>query len=218
MRRSLFVILSVLIIGVLNADAAILINEFLADPPSINGDANNDGTVSAANDEFIELINNSDIGYDLAGWQISDSLRVRHIFPEGSFIGPREFMVVFGGGAPVLPGLNYQTASTGTLSLNNTADLITFSDRNGFVIDSVDYGALAGNDQSLNRLIDGRLTEFVLHTSMNGAEGRRFSPGILADGSKLPTNAAAVPEIPTLISYLLGCTGLVVSSLFRNVS
>ena len=52
----------------------IVINEFLADPPvstaNPTGDANHDGTRSASQDEFIELVNSTPKDIDLSGYQI----------------------------------------------------------------------------------------------------------------------------------------------------
>src|SRR5215213_966671 len=52
------------------------INEFLADPPDgLAGDANGDGTRSASQDEFIEIINRTSAPVDIGGFTLSDSER-----------------------------------------------------------------------------------------------------------------------------------------------
>src|SRR3989344_5867995 len=94
-----------------SANAFILINEILADPA---GDANGDGIISTAQDEFIELLNSSDNPVDLSGWKLSDAIQIRHTFTLGTILSPHSFLVVFGGGSPVLPGINWKVASTGT--------------------------------------------------------------------------------------------------------
>ena len=59
------------------AGAVLLINEVLADPPALIGDANRDGTISATQDEFVELVNTGSDPVPL-GWSVrpkSDSVK-----------------------------------------------------------------------------------------------------------------------------------------------
>ena len=64
----------------------ILINEVLADPPAgIAGDANHDGTRSATQDEFVELVNTTTRDIDISGYDLltrgtSGNSTVRHTF------------------------------------------------------------------------------------------------------------------------------------------
>ncbi len=184
------------------ADAFILINEILADPPAgIAGDANGDGVSSSSADEFIELFNNSSNAVDLSGWSISDAARERHMFSSGLFLSPNQLLVIFGGGSPQLPGGYWQLASTGTLSLNNTADTITLFDANHSIIDQVVYGSEAGHDQSITRFPEGNQGPFVEHLSLPNSGGLRYSPGYFVDR---PETQAAVPEISTLYALGLG--------------
>ena len=73
------------------ADAVIVINEVLADPPAIIGDANQDGVVSATQDEFVELINTEYAPVSLGGWSLADSVRVRHRFALRALFRPGVF-------------------------------------------------------------------------------------------------------------------------------
>ena len=60
MKNMWFVLSLIVWLGVRHSglQAAIVINEFLADPPSgLVGDANQDGTRHASQDEFVELFN-----------------------------------------------------------------------------------------------------------------------------------------------------------------
>ena len=87
-----------------DARRAILLNEFLADPPEgTAGDANRDGTRDTSQDEFVELVNTTTHDIDISGYQLltrgtgtSDTLR--HTFPSGSIVTACTAIVVFGGG------------------------------------------------------------------------------------------------------------------------
>ncbi|HKY05233.1 MAG TPA: IPT/TIG domain-containing protein [Blastocatellia bacterium] len=169
----------------------LIINEFLADPPSgLAGDANGDGARSTSQDEFIEIVNRSDVSIDLSGYRLSDADEVRHIFALGVVVPPGESVVVFGGGRPTGDFGNAQEnglvfkASSGGLSLNNTRDRVRLETGEGRLVQEIDFGPEAGNaDQSLNREPDGGGALFSPH-SLVGA-GRLFSPGTRADGRPL---------------------------------
>jgi len=152
---------------------AIVINEFLADPIGA-GDANGDGTTDAEDDEFIELYNNSNSAINITGYKIKDALATNHIFPINSYIEPYDVIIIFGGGTPTgFDNLDVQTASTGTLSLNNGGDDITITDDDDNVLVSYTYGSEGGTNQSITR--DPDVTgSFVGHTTTTGAGA--FSP------------------------------------------
>ena len=186
---------------------SVVVNEFLADPAStLAGDANNDGVTSSGNDEFVELLNLSSSIMNLSGWSLSDSTQTRHIFPSGTFINPNEFLAVFGGGSPNLAGVNWQVASTGTLSLNNAGDQISIFDQTNLLIDQITYGSSAGNDQSLSRNPDGSGATFVLHSTIPESAGALFSPGKTISGQ---LTLSVVPEPVTILSFSLGTLGIV---------
>ncbi|MEM6794932.1 MAG: lamin tail domain-containing protein, partial [Acidobacteriota bacterium] len=78
----------------------VVISEIHADPASgLAGDANGDGSRSASQDEFIELLNVGFSDVDLAGWTLADAGGVRFTFPGGTVLPAREAAVVFGGGS-----------------------------------------------------------------------------------------------------------------------
>jgi hypothetical protein len=168
----------------------LVINEYLADPPAgLAGDANGDGTRSAAQDEFIELLNRTGDALDVSGYKISDADQVRHVFPAGAIMPPFEAAVVFGGGKPTGPFGNAAdnhlvfTASTGGLSLNNTGDTITVQDAQGNIVQQIKYGASEGGaSQSLNRDPDGDGATFSPHAQVAGDRNQLFSPGTRAAG------------------------------------
>jgi len=179
------------VLTVTDNENPLVINEVLADPaPNGAGDANGDGTRSATEDEFIEIYNTSASStVDLSGYTYDDvGVDVRHTFPPGTSVGPGESIVVFGGGTPAasIPGV-VQTASSGTLALNNGGDTFRILDASGTEILSFSYDGSV-DDQSLTREPDftGSFTE---HLEASGGQDR-FSPGRTVDGAALPVELA----------------------------
>ncbi len=163
---------------------SLVINEIFADPLNTTaGDANGDGTGSSLQDEFIELYNTAETHIDLTGWKLADADQDRHTFPQGTVIPAKGSLVVFGGGTSTsIPGV--QTATTGSLSLDNDGDTVTLKDASGTVIRTVTYGTEAGDDQSIARNPDFT-GDFVKHTSIT-TNAVRFSPERYnTDGSTL---------------------------------
>lgn len=188
------------------AHALIIINEVLADPPSIGGDANQDGSIHSAQDEFVELVNTDLSEVSLADWSVSDTIGMRHTFASTSVIPGFGFFVVFGGGAP--QGFPHvAVASSGTLSLNNSGDTITLRDAAGQVIEVFGYGPEGGMDVSLTRFPDGAGI-FVKHSTASRAS---FSPGTTVEGRSSLLQPHAPPSLPepcTLVLLLSGLGGL----------
>ena len=185
------------------AEALVVINEVLADPANgLAGDANADGTRSSAHDEFIEILNYGAGTVDISGWSLTDAAATRHVFPSGTALSPFEFFVVFGGGSPSLTGIHWQTASTGALSLNNSADTVSLLDAGFNIVDRLIYDGLANNDQSIVRFPEGAGELFVLHTGLPQAHGALFSPGTSVDGE--PLGQATVPEFLTISYFATG--------------
>jgi hypothetical protein len=179
--------------------AAFVINEIHADPHPTAGDANGDGTVSTTQDEFVEIVNASGADQDISGWTLSDAVPlVRHVFPPGTVITDGCAVVVFGGGTPTgsFGGVVVQTASTGTLGLNNGGDTLTLNDGAADVA-TASYGAEGGNDQSLTLDPDVTGSGFVLHSTATGSGGALYSPGTRVDGTTFAgcTAPPAVAEI-----------------------
>ena len=175
-----------------------VINEIHADPASdITGDANGDGVRNATDDEFVEIINNSGGDVDISGWTLSDGFGVRHTFAYGTVLSDQCSIVVFGGGSPAVPFGNslVQTASSGTLGLNNSGDSVTLNDGSTDVSSS-SYGGEGGDNQSLTLDPDITGTAFVKHTLATGSGGTLFSPGTMIDG----TPFAECPEYDPLIT------------------
>jgi len=195
------------------AEAVIVINEFLADPPSgLIGDANRDGVRSSSDDEFVELFNTSSQSLDLSTWSLWDSTALRHQFTAGTMLEANSRAVVFGGGTPTdLPGL-VLIASTGRLSLNNSSDSVIFKNGLGEIIDSVMYGSEASMNQSLTRFPEGNLP-FQLHSKVSSA-GLLFSPGTNANGQL--TKPETVPSVPEPSTWTLIALSLLTISAWHH--
>ncbi len=155
----------------------LIINEILADPGTTDGDANNDGTISFSEDEFVELYNVGNQPLDISGYTMEDGYTTRHTFPAQTTIGSGEFFVLFGGGSVDNFNGNSQVSSSGSLGLNNGGDDVIIKNTAGVVVVTVTYSG--ATDQSICR--DPDFTgEFVGHLS-HSTNARVFSPGLTND-------------------------------------
>lgn len=163
-----------------------VINEIHADPDTVFGDANADGSPDSLEDEFVEIVNVSTVSIDLAGWTIRDAGTLRHIFPTSSVILPGCSLVVFGGGAPqgTFGNSLVQVASTGSLGLNDRGDMVYLYNANGDLITVYTYGVEANDNQSITRSPDIYGEEpLIKHSLAEGANGALFSPGTHVNGT-----------------------------------
>ncbi|MDQ3918716.1 MAG: lamin tail domain-containing protein, partial [Acidobacteriota bacterium] len=204
----------------LNVRLPLVINEILADVPpddsktaEVEGDANRDGVRSSDDDEFIELLNDSDSPVELSGVQISDAASVRFNFPAHTTLEAGRSVVIFGGGSPAADDPAFGGAlilKTSSLSLNDTGDTLTLklplSDGTLVTLDALAYGAggsvPAPKDQSLARSPDAGATatgetgfEFVPHKNAVNADARPYSPGTGADGTPFGSRALSRIEV-----------------------
>ena len=165
-------------------DLDILLNEIHADPDLILGDSNNDGQIHSDDDEFLEFVNIGENDLDLSGWSISDSLRPRYIFPDGTILKGGCGVVIFGGGDPQGDFGGSLIFRAGSLGLNNTGDVISLCDNSGEERLFYQYGSEGGQNQSLTRSPDimGDLP-MVLHGEVDGSNGDLYSPGVMLNGS-----------------------------------
>ncbi len=158
----------------------LVINEFQADPDAVLGDANGDGTPSTTQDEFVEIVNNSNLPLDIHNWELHDAIGLKHTFD--TIIPGYGAIVIFGGGTPtgIFGGSIVKTASSGGLGLNNTGDNIIIKNSSGTSVLSYTYGSEGGDNQSVTR--DPDITGgFVKHSTTAGA--LLFSPGTKNDGT-----------------------------------
>jgi hypothetical protein len=175
----------------------VIFNEVLTDGTT-NEDANQDGTIDAMEDEFVELVNVSGSAVDLTGWILAekdwDIHLPRHTFAQGITLDPNMAAVIFGGGDPPDstafvfyyasnaqdPGIPYG------LDLDDAGDRMVLLDADGLFVDEFVYGDQGGptaaSDESLTR--DPDLTgDFTPHSQATNASGAIFSPGTRVDGT-----------------------------------
>src|ERR1044072_1196848 len=181
--------------------ANLFLNKYQTDPADgIAGDANGDGTRSASQDEFIELVNAGSAPLDISGFTISDAAQVRFTFPQGKIIPVGETAVIFGGGTPTGAfgnarnnGLVFAVGGSG-LNLNNGADSIIVKDSSGGEVARRDYPAVDGSaNQSLTRNPDIS-GNFVRHSQVAESGGALFSPGRKINGETF-TIAPSIQQI-----------------------
>ena len=198
----------------LTVQVPLIINEILADPPNGSaGDANRDGTRSGTQDEFVEIVNDSNAPVDISGVIVADAASNRYTFPSNTTLAARRAVVIFGGGAPPADpsfgGALIVTAGSSGLGLDNSGDTVTIK----LPVASVDvsiatstYGTEGSDNQSLTRSPD--LTgSFTKHTSVQAADNRLFSPGTRVDGT--PFGSPTITRIlvsPASASINVGST------------
>ncbi len=178
------------------AEAAVVISEVLADPPSGDaGDANRDGQRDTYQDEFIELYNTGDTPVSLAGWRLGDSTAPDDFFqfPADAVIAPRSYVVLFGGGKPT--GFTVPVyVDDGTIGngLTNGGEVVRLLDETGTKIAVVSHG----NWPSKQSLVRHPSDSDVLAPHKNVSTVKAlFSPG--------HTHIIPKPDYPLFISEVL---------------
>ncbi|MCA9400437.1 MAG: lamin tail domain-containing protein [Candidatus Omnitrophica bacterium] len=223
MRILSFVICCGFFVGLTQvSQASLVLNEILADPSSGQvGDANNDGTVSSSEDEFLEFVNVGGDVINISGWSLSDSVRTRHVFLANTWLLPNQAIVVFGGGQPDLPSIKWQTATEGSLGLNNTGDTISVFDEYDQLILQMMYDAMAGDNQSIVLSPELSGSGYALHSQVS-SQGNLFSPGTDVDGglflveqNRDQSNPITIPE-PVLFPLAMGLVGLFRKVIYRG--
>jgi hypothetical protein len=165
----------------------LVVNEVLYSVPTDRGslgDANEDGTVDAEEDQFVEIYNTSSDPIDVSGFEVETSEGPQHVVADGTELSGETALTVFGGGTPAssIPG-RVQTASTGGLSLSSGGDEVALANAEcGAPVAQISYEGSA-DGESITR--DPDFTgSFVPHTSAD--PNRLFSPGKTNDGEALP--------------------------------
>jgi uncharacterized protein (TIGR03437 family) len=225
----------------LNVQVPLVINEVNADvavdnalTPAIEGDSNRDGVRDSDDDEFIELLNNSNASVDISGVIIADATSNRFTIPANTTLAAGRALVIFGGGTPNANdpafggALVLAVPGSGTLSLNDTGDTVNVKLNFGGTdhpIASVTYGGTgnpaAPSDQSLTRSPDAELGttggSFVAHNTAANAAGRTFSPGTRADGTPFGSPAITRIEVsPASATIDVGATQAFTARAFSN--
>jgi hypothetical protein len=127
---------------------------------------------------------------DLSGWRLEVGfILLAHRFPADTWLQPGTAIVIFGGGEPqgAFGGSLIQTASTGSLNLMNTGDILTLKRPDGMAVLTLSYALEAGDNQSITRSPDITGSEpLVRHSQAVGSAGALFSPGTRLDGTLFP--------------------------------
>ncbi|HKR00189.1 MAG TPA: lamin tail domain-containing protein [Pyrinomonadaceae bacterium] len=220
----------------LTVQVPLVINEIHADvaadnvsTPAVEGDANRDGVRDSEDDEFIELLNNSNAPVDISGVIIADATSNRYTIPANTTLAAGRALVIFGGGTPPVNdpafggALVLAVTGSGTLSLNDSGDTVNVKLNFGgsdHLITSVTYGS--ATDQSLTRSPDAEVGttggSFVSHTTATNAAGRTFSPGTRADGTPFGSPAITRIEVlPVTAAIDVGATQVYTATAYSNV-
>lgn len=167
---------------------SLVLNEIFSDPANdLSGDANNDGTRSSDDDEFLEFVNNSSSHLNISNWTIFVGSSEKHTFPSepATILGPDQAIVVFGGGDPtgVFGGSLVQTTSS--LGLANSGETITVEDETDNTLIEHLYVGASDQSETRNPDISGNFED---HTSADTDDNSAFSPGTRIDGSTFQTS------------------------------
>ena len=169
----------------------VVINEVFADATT---DANGDGTVNAMQDQFIELVNTSEVmPVDLSGFSVGDASGTTFTFPEGYTLAPLSFVAVFGGGdVSNVPGYNADAsmthvfAASGMLGngLDASGDIAVLRSPDDAYDAYVAFGTAAGTEPT------GASWEFPQSTAASAATGSSITRN--ADGETASLDPFAV--------------------------
>ena len=179
------------------AEAAVVISEVLADPPSgLTGDANQDGVRDTYQDEFIELYNAGSASVDISGWRLGDnsSLDTFFQFPADAVIESGSFLVLFGGGNPAgFAGPVYtDDGKIGGNGLTGKGEDIHLIDDTGDTVSVVSHTPWPTKQSLVRHPPDG--DELVPHKTVATTQAI-FSPG--------HTHIIPKPDYPLFISEVL---------------
>lgn len=191
-----------------SCEAMIFITEILPNPSSASyGDANQDGSISSSQDEFIEVWNFSSTSINISGWILQDAVKTRHQFVDGTMLGSLQTMVVFGGGTSSLTEFEYQMASSGGLGLNNTGDSIFLYDNEMKQITTFGYTAVNSNGKSLEPLITGLDQELLGLVEFDQGLSDYYSLGSITQEQVFYVEdnmPLSTPEPSIYVTFLLG--------------
>ncbi len=145
-------------------NSSIVVNEFMPNPATgVPPDHDNDLSFDDADEEFIELYNNSDGSVDIGGWKIHDHAAGTCTIPVGVVLGPRQYLSVF------IDGRFWRYDTTGRVTLetgtttgvfgglNNAApgDNVCLRDTTHAIVDTTPYSGNSATNRTFQRLYDG---------------------------------------------------------------
>lgn len=205
---------------------SVVINEVFGGVTGSGMDPNQNGIIEElVDDQYIELVNTSDVTIHLGGWRVlSWSTRNRtgeelvHVFPEGTLLAPDAAILVFGGGDEAamnaassthFGGAKVQVANVGGAGVNIREDFDGFAqvqNRYGAIVETVYWpSSLAAQGMALTRFPD--LTgpwaddieppEDQLPAPHLDVSGtfEFFSPGRTVSGEPFPGNSTQLPDL-----------------------
>lgn len=162
------------------------INEVLADPPS-GFDSNCDGNANTTQDEFVEIVNNSDKTLDLQGVQLQEGGETKATI--NACLPPFGALVVFSGGSAACTDLGTTVSMVGSKSLGlvNGGGTVSLVTSTGEQLDTVNYPSIS--DASFVRDPDFTGETFQAHKDVSTLPA---SPGKCTDGSALAPGCGEV--------------------------
>jgi len=184
----------------------LIINEVLIDLAGTGLDPNLNGVIEeVANDQFVEIVNNSGFPVILSGWRlltrtgsVTAPTQIAHTFANGTVLGHEGAVVLFGritpeaAADPVFAGAQVlQVTNNNGLQLNaGEVAFIDLVNEHGFVVASVEINAdLTAQGQSISRNPD--LTGALgLHLEAAAGNFSLFSPGTTATGEAFAGNSS----------------------------
>lgn len=205
---------------------AVVINEVFGGVTGSGQDPNRNGIIEEpVEDQYIEIVNTSDVIIHLGGWRVlSWSTRNQtaeelvHVFPVGTLLAPGAAILVFGGGNEAamnemsnahFGGAQIQVANVGGAGINIRQDFDGFAqvrNRYGAIVETVYWPrSLAAQGMALTRFPD--LTgswaddiqpeESELPAPHFDVSGtfERFSPGRGVSGEPFPGNDIELPVL-----------------------
>ncbi len=170
--------------------AEVSLNEFMPDPAS---DWNGNGQTGDADDEYIELYNDSELPADVSGWLLDDIAgggSPPFALPPGTSIPPAGFLVFF-------------SAQT-HLSLNNSGDTVRLVRPDGVLVETVSYTATRP-DRAHSKTLEGGVEWTTGYPPSPGASNQS-QPTATPTASAVPTTATVTgsptPD-PSLVDVTL---------------
>ena len=138
----------IFIVSSFNAFSQIHINEYSAS--NLHSFKDSYGKT----EDWIELYNMSNGAFDVSGWHLSDkeSKPMKWVIPDGTIIGPKEFLVFYCSGRDSIINNDYHTNFK--LAQTSGKDIVLLSDPSGNVIESFEM-ELTLVEHSRCRSIDG---------------------------------------------------------------
>jgi hypothetical protein len=190
------------------AEQQVILAEFLANPTS-NANAPHFNPLRrdplnsnpSVEDEYIELVNLSNMDLDLAGWTMADAVQIRHKFYESFFLGSSNAVVIYGGplnGFPPnldVPAVPASESSAG-LALNNTGSetILLRNAASNLVMRMVYSESMLSSTGSVTRFPNGN----GLFLPQGWVSSLNTTPGRQYDGRSYQEPPAPVQSVPDI--------------------